>query len=144
MVTLLAPSACKTTRFWINNPWRRQVAFTLIELLVTLTIIALLLSIVAPRYFSSVSRAQETTLKQNLSVLRDAIDKYYGDNGKYPSAIEDLVQKKYIRSVPVDPITESSTTWVLVAPDDPAKGKVFDVHSGAAGTAKDGTPYSQL
>lgn len=120
-----------------------RTGFTLIELLVSLAIIALLLSVVAPRYFSSVTRAQETTLKQDLALLRDAIDKYYADNAQYPSTLDDLVQKKYIRNIPVDPITETKTSWVVVAPDDPGKGAVYDVHSGATGNARDGTAYNQ-
>lgn len=122
---------------------RQFRGFTLIELMVTLTIIALLLSIVAPRYFSSVSRAQETTLKQNLALLRDAIDKYYADNGQYPSALQDLVQKHYIRAVPEDPITDSATTWTVEPPAEADKGKVYDIHSGASGAARDGTPYAK-
>lgn len=122
---------------------RIHKGFTLIELLVTLTIIALLLSIVAPRYFSSVTHAQEVILKQDLALLRDAIDKFYADNGIYPSSLDDLIQKKYIRSIPVDPITDSSITWQITPPDDPSKGAVFNVSSGASGTGRDGTPYSQ-
>lgn len=117
--------------------------FTLIELLVTLAIIALLLSLAGPRYFSNVSKAEETTLRHNLAALRDAIDKHYADNGKYPGSLADLVQKNYIRALPLDPITQSATTWLLIPPVDPQKGAIFDVKSGAQGTARDGTPYSQ-
>jgi len=121
----------------------RRGGFTLIELLVTLAIIALLLSLAGPRYFSNVTRAEETTLKHNLATLRDAIDKHYADNGRYPGSLADLVQKQYIRALPLDPITQSSTTWVLIAPADPQKGAIFDVKSSAQGNARDGTPYSQ-
>lgn len=121
----------------------RRGGFTLIELMVTLAIIALLLSLVGPRYFPSVTKAEETTLKHNLATFRDAIDKHYADNGKYPASLEELVQKNYIRSLPLDPITQSSTTWVLIPPTDPQKGAIFDVKSGARGTARDGSPYSQ-
>ncbi|MBI1905695.1 MAG: prepilin-type N-terminal cleavage/methylation domain-containing protein [Rhodocyclales bacterium] len=121
--------------------WER--AFTLIELLVTLAIIGLLLSLVAPRYFSSVTRAEETALKHNLALLREAVDKHYADTGKYPVSLEDLVRKKYIRSVPVDPVTESGATWVLVPPDDPDKGGIYDVRSGAQGVARDGSQYNR-
>lgn len=82
--------------------------FTLIELLVAMTIIALLLSIVAPRYFNSVSKAEEAVLKQDLALMRDALDKYHADTGQYPDKLEDLVNKKYLRKLPVDPITQSS------------------------------------
>ena len=121
----------------------RRAGFTLIELLVTLAIIALLLSLVGPRYFPNVTKAEETTLKHNLATLRDAIDKHYADNGKYPGSLAELVQKNYIRTLPLDPITQSSTTWVLIPPEDPRKGAIFNVKSGAQGNARDGTPYSE-
>ena len=121
---------------------RRGVGFTLIELLVVLAVIALLVSIAAPRYFNSVEKSKEAVLKQDLSTLRDTLDKYYGDTGKYPESLDDLVTEKYLRKLPLDPITESDTTWVVVPPQDSEKGGVFDVHSGAPGNARDGTPYS--
>ena len=115
--------------------------FTLIELLVALAVIALLLSIVAPRYFSGVTRAEEAALHENLRVLRDAIDKHYGDIGRYPDSLEELAARKYIRSLPADPITQSRDSWVLVPPADPKMGRIFDVRSGANGNGLDGTPY---
>lgn len=121
---------------------RRGAGFTLIELLVVFAVIALLVSIVAPRYFNSVEKSKETVLKQDLSTMRDALDKYYGDIGKYPDALEDLVSKKYLRKLPVDPMTDSAETWTIVPPEDTEKGGVFDIHSGAPGNARDGTPYS--
>lgn len=121
---------------------RHTAAFTLIELLVTLSIIALLLTLAAPRYFSSVSKAEEITLKSNLAVLRDAIDKHYADSGKYPASLEELVQKKYIRGIPLDPVTGSDATWTVTPPDDARKGAIFDIHSGASGTARDGSLYA--
>lgn len=117
--------------------------FTLIELLVVMAIIATLLSLTAPRYFRSVDKSRETALQSDLNGMRDAIDKYYGDNGKYPDSLNDLVAKKYIRIIPPDPITGSSQTWVVIAPEAPKQGGVFDIKSGAAGNAMDGTPYSQ-
>lgn len=116
--------------------------FTLIELLVVLSIIALLISIAAPRYFNSVDKSKEAVLKQDLFTMRDAIDKYYGDTGRYPNSIDDLVSKKYLRKLPTDPITESASTWVVVPPDNVEKGGVYDLHSGATGNGRDGTPYS--
>ena len=116
--------------------------FTLIELLVVMAIIAILVSLAAPRYFNSVEKSKEAVLKQDLSTMRDAIDKYYGDTGKYPDSLDDLVTKKYLRKLPVDPITDNATSWVAVPPEDADKGGVFDVHSGAAGNGRDGTPYS--
>jgi general secretion pathway protein G len=115
--------------------------FTLIELLVALTIIALLLSIVVPRYFGGLERADEAVLKENLYLMRDAIDKHFADTGHYPTSLDELATKKYIRAVPTDPLTRSRTTWVVVAPADVQQGAVYDVKSGAKGAARDGTPY---
>ena len=120
---------------------RTKRAFTLVELLVVMAVIALLLSIAVPRYLHSVEKSKEAVLRENLSLTRQALDKYYGDNGKYPDDLEALVSKKYLRSVPLDPKTESSKTWVIVPPDTPEKGGVFDIRSGAAGTARDGTEF---
>ena len=122
---------------------RCRPGFTLIELLVALAIIALLLSIVTPRYFNTVGRAEEAVLKQNLVLLRDAIDKHFADTGKYPEALDDLVAKRYLRSVPVDPITQSAETWVIVPPADAQKGAVYDIRSGASGQGRDGRPYEK-
>jgi general secretion pathway protein G len=114
--------------------------FTLIELLVVMAIIGTLLTIAAPRYFRSVDRSKEAVLHQNLALTRQAIDKYFGDNGKYPDSLEDLVQKKYLRSLPYDPIAESNATWQIIAPES-AKGAVYDIKSGAPGVGLDGTEY---
>ena len=118
-------------------------AFTLIELLVVMAIIAVLLTLAVPRYFGSMDKSKEAVLKEDLFQLRDAIGKYYGDKGKYPESLEALATEKYLRKVPVDPITESATTWVVVAPEDPQKGAVYDVKSGAQGKASDGSVYSE-
>lgn len=120
-----------------------QNGFTLIELLVAMTIIALLLSIVAPRYFNSVDKAEEAVLKQDLSLMREALDKYHADTGRYPDMLEDLVSKRYIRKIPVDPITQSSTTWIVMPPASTEKGAIYDIKSGAPGNGKDGTPYAE-
>ena len=117
--------------------------FTLIELLVTLAIIGLLMSIVAPRYFTSVGKAEETVLRQNLALLRDAIDKHHADTGKYPESLEDLVKKRYVRSVPLDPVAQSATAWIVVPPEDPKTGVVYDLKSSAQGSGRDGKPFDQ-
>jgi general secretion pathway protein G len=116
--------------------------FTLIELLVVMSIIALLLTIAVPRYFHSVDKAKEAVLKQNLMQLRSAIDQFYADRGAYPQGLDDLIDKKYLRHVPEDPLTESKTTWVLVPPIDPNLKGVYDVKSGSDGTAMDGSRYA--
>jgi general secretion pathway protein G len=121
----------------------RRTGFTLIELLAVFTIIALLLTLAMPRYFSAVDKSKETVLKENLYQMRDAIGKYYADKGTYPESIEALAVDKYLRNVPVDPITESADTWVVLPPRDLQKGGVYDVRSGAQGQGLDGSVYGE-
>lgn len=125
-------------------PMARIRAFTLIELVVVMAIVALLVALAAPRYFQSVERSKEAVLRSNLATVRDALDKFYGDTGKYPEALTDLVEKRYLRTLPKDPITDSTSTWVVVPPEEPEKGGVFDIHSGAEGNTTDGVPYGEL
>lgn len=122
---------------------RASAGFTLIELLVALAVIALLLSIVTPRYLGSVGRAEEAVLKENLALLRDALDKHYADTGRYPQALGDLVEKRYLRAIPEDPITQSAASWIAVAPSDAKQGAVSDVRSGAKGAGRNGKHYEQ-
>src|SRR5262252_2338672 len=128
------------------KPTAREVpGFTLIELLVVLAIVAILLTIAVPRYFGSLDRSKEAVLKEDLFQMRDAIGKYYGDKGKYPDTLDALVDEKYLRRIPVDPLTDSATSWVPVAPqDDRGSTGVFDVKSGAQGKSADGTAYGEL
>lgn len=121
----------------------RRGGFTLIELLVALAIVALLLSIVVPRYFGGLTRAEEAVLKENLALMRDALDKHYADTGRYPAALEELVARKYLRSIPPDPVAQSASAWIQVPPADARLGGVFDVRSGAPGNGMDGRPYAQ-
>jgi len=116
-------------------------AFTLIELLVVMAIIGTLITLAMPRYFHSVDKTREAVLRENLARTRDALDKFYGDNGQYPETLETLVTKKYLRAVPFDPITDSSRTWIVVPPEDQEKTGVYDLKSGSAGVAADGTRY---
>ncbi|WP_291747850.1 MULTISPECIES: prepilin-type N-terminal cleavage/methylation domain-containing protein [unclassified Limnobacter] len=124
--------------------YKPKHGFTLIELLVVLAILATLLTIAVPRYFNSVDSAKEASLKQNLLVLRDAIDKYHADNGEYPNSLEALAQDRYIRFVPEDPMTQSKESWVLVKPQgaDEESKLIYDVRSGALGNSRDGEPYA--
>jgi general secretion pathway protein G len=117
--------------------------FTLIELIVVMAIVALLASIAMPRYFGSLQKSKETVLRETLAVTRDALDKHYGDTGKYPDSLEILISKRYLRSMPVDPLTGSSLTWTIVAPEDPQKGGVYDLHSGADGADPSGKLYRE-
>lgn len=120
---------------------RMSSGFTLIELMVVLAILMLLLTVAAPRYFIGVDRAKEVALKQNLAVMREAVDKFYGDQARYPHSLEELAERKYIRSIPVDPLTDSVKTWIVVPPSDDTPGGLYDLHSGATGTAMDGSNY---
>ena len=106
-----------------------------------MTIIAILLSIAVPRYFNSIDRSKEVTLRQDLNVMRDAIDKFYANTGVLPETLDDLVTKKYLRAIPVDPMTESAATWQVIAPQDPKKTGVQDVKSGAPGKSQDGSSF---
>jgi general secretion pathway protein G len=121
---------------------RTTRGFTLIELLIVMAIIGTLLSIAVPRYFHSLQHARETVLKQDLYILREAIDKYYADLNQYPDKLPDLVEKKYVRSVPVDPFTRLADTWTTVASEDPDHPGIRDVQSGAPDIASDGTPVA--
>jgi len=122
----------------------RRNGFTLVEVLVVMAIVATLLSLVAPRYFDTLERSRETLLRHDLAVVRDAIDKYYSDKGIYPDTLDDLVQQRYLRNIPEDPITQSMDTWVYIPPADPnAQGTLYDIQSGAEGVALDGSLYSQ-
>jgi general secretion pathway protein G len=119
-----------------------QRGFTLIELLIVMAIIGTLLSLVVPRYFHSLQHARETVLKQDLSTLREAIDKYYADLNEYPDTLAALADKHYIRSIPVDPVTKVADTWVVINSEDPDHPGIRDLHSGSEQVASDGTPLA--
>ncbi len=126
---------------------RRQSGFTLIELLVVIALISILASMAVVQYRNSIVRTQEATLKTNLFRMRDAIDQYFADKAKYPSTLDTLVSEGYMRRIPEDPITKSADTWQTV-PAEPDPGNpssepgVYDVKSGATGTALDGSTYA--
>ena len=126
---------------------RRDAGFTLVELLVVIAMITILAAMAVVQYRNSVQRTQEATLKTNLFRMRDAIDQYYADKGKYPSSLDTLVSEQYLRRIPVDPFTNSADSWQTVpAEPDPANPSaepgIYDVKSGAQGTALDGTNFS--
>lgn len=121
--------------------FRNRPGFTLVEILIVMTIIAIMASLAVPYVHKQIKRSKEAALLQNLFTIRDVIDQYYADKGQYPGSLQELVQDRYIRSVPKDPLTNSSNTWVLVAPAD-GMG-VYDVHSGDDGTGSDGKPYRE-
>lgn len=122
---------------------RHRRGFTLIELMVVMAIIATLLTIAAPRYFEHLDRAREASLRETLAVTREAIDKFHADHDRYPATLQELVDRRYLRQLPLDPITDSRETWVLQAPptgsaDEPGNGgSVWNLHSGASVEGKD-------
>lgn len=107
-----------------------------------MTILAALLSIAAPRYFESLDRAKEAALRTDLRLLREAIDKHRADTGRLPESLEHLATARYLRMVPLDPITDRTDTWVPIAAPDASMPGVYDVRSGAAGMARDGSAYA--
>ena len=121
---------------------RRRHGFTLIELMVVLAIVALLASIALPRYFGSLQQAREQALQENLRVMRIRIDRFYGDKGRFPADLAELVTLRYLRAVPQDQVTENAQTWVL-RPAEGDAGGIQDVRSGAPGTGRDGRAFAE-
>jgi general secretion pathway protein G len=119
----------------------RAKGFTLIELLVVMAALGLLLALAAPRYYEHVDRAREVVLKNNLAAMRQAVDRFRGDRGRYPEELAELVRLRYLRDVPLDPITDRTDSWLVVPPPGQPKG-VYDVHSAATGKARDGSAYA--
>ena len=119
-----------------------EKGFTLIELMIVMTLIGILAAIAQPQFQKYTVRAREAALRENLFTLREVIDQYYGDKGKYPDELQELVDSRYIRQVPEDPFTKSAETWVTVTPDT-GEGGIFDVHSGSDLIALNGTPYNE-
>jgi general secretion pathway protein G len=121
----------------------RDGGWTLIELMVVIALIMLLASMSLVQYRNSITHAKEATLGSQLFIMRDAIDQYYADKGKYPDSLQALVSEQYIRAIPIDPFTNSADTWQTVAAE-PEPGStsastgIYDVHSGSDGTAQDG------
>lgn len=123
---------------------KRSRGFTLIELIVVMAIVALLASIAAPRYFHSLEKSKEAALRSSLTVMRDAIDQFAADKGRYPDTLEELASARYLREVPEDPVAGARDAWVELGPppDAQIKGQLYDVRSGAAGRASDGRLYA--
>ncbi|MCU7370619.1 prepilin-type N-terminal cleavage/methylation domain-containing protein [Paucibacter sp. O1-1] len=123
---------------------KRSRGFTLIELIVVMAIVALLASIAAPRYFLSLEKSKETALRSSLTVMRDAIDQFAADKGRYPDTLEELASARYLREIPEDPVAGARDAWVELGPppDAQIKGQLYDVRSGAAGRASDGRLYA--
>ena len=143
----LCPVAPQFTTQNSKFPALTQRGFTLVELLVVIALISILAAMAVVQHRNSVQRGQEAVLKTNLFRMRDAIDQYYADKGKYPSSLDTLVSEQYIRRIPIDPFTNSADSWQTVpAEPDPANPSaepgIYDVKSGAQGTALDGTNFA--
>ncbi len=129
-------------RIVIGNPVKNnKQGFTFIELMVVMAIIATIIAIAMPRYFDGLQRTKETALKQNLKEMRDAIDHYHADKGMYPATLQTMVAERYLRFIPVDPITETDASWQIISTADHTN-RVYDVTSGAAGVDSNGVAYS--
>ena len=138
-----APASRRRPALRLGKGRKTGLGFTLIELLVVMAIIATLLSIALPRYFGSVDHSKEVALRQDLKTMRSAIDQFHADTGRYPKDLEELVAKRYLSEVPPDPITESATSWIILPPKDNKAVGVYDVKSGADGTAQDGSSFQE-
>ena len=119
--------------------------YTLLELMIVVAIVGILVTLAIPNFQQSAMKARETALKQNLFTMRSVLDQYYADRGDYPDSLESLVEAKYLRSIPVDPFTKSSTTWTEIYEEqedgDDSSAGVYDIKSGSEDVAVDGTPY---
>lgn len=131
----------------IKRTKRAQDGFTLVELMVVMLIIGVLAAIAIPSYISSLKAAREAVLKEDLHVMRQAIDSYTMDKQKGPQSLDDLVQAGYIKEIPSDPMTHSTSTWVTATSDtlesvDQSEPGINDVHSGSDEMGSNGEPYS--
>ncbi|HLO93246.1 MAG TPA: type II secretion system protein [Burkholderiaceae bacterium] len=126
----------------VASPRRLLRAFTLIEMLLVMVVLAMLLTLSVPRYFSSLDKSRDVVLAENLRVTRIGIDRFLADRGRYPESLEELVEAKYLSALPWDPVLESQTNWVLIPPPSGENGRVADLRSAAPGNGKSGKPYA--
>ena len=118
-----------------------EKGFTLVELMIVMSIMGILATIAAPSYQSSLIRAKETVLRQDLFTLRELLDHHRADRGKYPLSLDGLVSAGYLRAIPKDPFTNSSSSWQEIT--EPTEGGIFDVYSGSDLVETNGTPYNK-
>ena len=124
---------------------RSSEGWTLVEMLIVISLVVIMAGIALTSYGTAVLRSREAVLKEDLFRMRDAIDQYYADRDGYPAELQSLVSEGYLRGIPEDPFTRSTTTWQLVMaeydPVNPLAQGIFDVRSGAVGLGIDGTAY---
>jgi len=118
----------------------REQGYTLVELMIVVSIAGILVTMAEPSFRATMLKAREAALKQDLFTLREVLDQYRADRGRYPAALSELQSTGYIRNIPVDPFTKSTTSWQEIL--DQNQGGVFDVHSGSDLVALDGTTYN--
>lgn len=128
------------------NARRHRSGYTLVEVLIVLSIISLMVALAMPRYVERLEDAREAALRENLKVVRTAIDRFHGDLGRYPEALAELVDRRYLRDIPVDPVTNKSDTWLEVpaSEQEPGASGLGDVRSGAEGFTRKGRAYAEL
>jgi len=126
-----------------NTTMTRQQGYTLIEMMIVISIISILATMAMPSFQKSLIRAKETNLRRTLFIMRDTIDQYFADHGRYPDSLQDLETEKYVRQIPMDPLTGQTSTWITIPPEGFAEGNIYDVHSGSDKISLDGTPYNE-
>ncbi len=126
---------------------RSEFGWTLVEMLIVITLVVIMAGIATISYGTAMTRSREAVLKEDLFRMRDAIDQYFADRTEYPASLDMLVTERYLRTIPDDPFTNSSTTWQTIMADyDPASPLaqgIYDIRSGAEGLAIDGSPYAE-
>jgi general secretion pathway protein G len=138
-----------TMHHWTNtdinhkSKMKDRRGYTLIEMMIVISIISILATMALPSFQKQLVRAKETNLRRSLFIMRDTIDQYFADHGRYPDSLQDLETGKYVRQIPMDPLTGSSDTWVTIPPEGFAEGNIYDVHSGSNKVSLNGTPYNE-